>query len=147
MCVGRGEGDNRPEATAAPLPTPTPHTPDVIYDKPNGVFNNTACSTAIPSSTTDTAAAGCVSKGVLSRFAYANATVTGNEEVLATGSWCSQFTNAGMGDLKSHNGVLYVSAGVGSGESESVPADYGQFGGDPCGGGGAFRAQDDDSCA
>lgn len=117
----------------------------VIYDKPNGVYNNTACSTAIPSSTTDTAAAGCVSKGVLSRFAYANATVTGNEEVLATGSWCSQFTNAGMGDLKSHNGVLYVSAGVGSGESESVPADYGQFGGDPCGGGGAFRAQDDNS--
>lgn len=84
---------------------------------------------------------GCVVHGQVSRFLVDSDGTLGTEQQIrgGPGSWCAQFTTHGIDDLEvGPDGNLYVSAGDGAG---FTGADTGQYDGDPCGGGGALRAQ------
>ena len=85
---------------------------------------------------------GCVVHGQVDRFPVDRATgALGTPQAVrgGPGGWCAQFQTHGIDDIVAgEDGFLYVSAGDGAGYSV---ADTGQFGGDPCGDGGALRAQ------
>jgi hypothetical protein len=86
-------------------------------------------------------AVGCVVHGQLSRFLVNSDGSLGAEESVrgGAGNWCAQFQTHGIDDIEiGADGNLYISAGDGAGYSI---ADTGQFAGDPCGDGGALRAQ------
>jgi hypothetical protein len=87
---------------------------------------------------------GCPAAGVLSRWPLAAGALAGPEEVLIGGNGnlsaaCSQFGNANIGYVLASSAAVLFSVGVGANE-HAIP-DWGQFGGDHCGGGGDFRAQ------
>ena len=84
---------------------------------------------------------GCPVAGVLSRWPLAAGAITGPEEILAGGNLsaaCSQFGFSNIGYVLANATDVLFSVGVG--ENENAVPDVGQFGGDPCGSGGAFRA-------
>ena len=85
---------------------------------------------------------GCVVHGQVDRFPVDQVTgALGSRQAVrgGPGTWCAQFTTHGIDDIVAgEDGFLYISAGDGAG---FTGADTGQFDGDPCGDGGAFRSQ------
>jgi hypothetical protein len=84
-------------------------------------------------------ARGCPMDVVLTRWPVnTDGTVGAESAVIGPGAWCVQFATHGGDNMEVRNGELWISAGDGAGFND---ADYGQYGGDPCGGGGALRSQ------
>lgn len=91
---------------------------------------------------------GCVTHGIVSRFPIQgiNRSLLGTEEILFNNSnyVCTQFSTGGIDHalLSLDRNQLYISAGAGGNANTEAIPDIGQYGNDPCGGGGHLRAQD-----
>jgi hypothetical protein len=108
----------------------------------NPSFGNNCTDNGMANGRPNSAIAGCPTTGQISRWRLVDGAVIGNEQPLIGGFnlVCAQFRVHGIDYLLAQDNVLYFS--VGAGDNANIQPDYGQFGGDPCGGGGAFRAQD-----
>lgn len=112
------------------------------YMARNPAFGNNCTDNGMANGRPNSAIAGCPTTGQISRWRLVDGAVIGNEQPLIGGFnlVCAQFRVHGVDYLLAQDNVLYFS--VGAGDNANIQPDYGQFGGDPCGGGGAFRAQD-----
>jgi len=112
------------------------------YMARNPSFGNNCTDNGMANGRPNSAIAGCPTTAQISRWRLVDGAVIGNEQPLIGGFnlVCAQFRVHGVDYLLAQDNVLYFS--VGAGDNANIQPDYGQFGGDPCGGGGAFRAQD-----